>query len=50
MVGSTKTRWSSLIGLMVALLIAGCADSGNSSDNDRRGGLYGGIFGGGARP
>src|SRR4029077_14495576 len=47
---SMQMRWSILLGLLVALLMAGCADSGNSSDNDRRGGLYGGIFGGGARP
>jgi hypothetical protein len=43
-------RWFILLGLLMALLIAGCADTGNSSDDDRRGVLYGGISGGGARP
>jgi hypothetical protein len=45
-----QMRWSILLGLLMALLITGCADSGDSSDNDRRGGLYGGISGGGVRP
>jgi hypothetical protein len=45
-----QMRWSILLGLLMALLIAGCADTGTSSDDDRRGVLYGGISGGGARP
>jgi len=36
-----------LIGL---LLVAGCAADGNSSDNDRSNGFYGGATGGGSRP
>jgi hypothetical protein len=43
-------RWPILLGLLVVLLVAGCADSGNSSDNDKRGVFYGGISAGGARP
>jgi len=45
-----QIRWSILLGFLLALLVAGCVDSGNSSDSDRRGGLYGGISGGGLRP
>ena len=48
--GGTKTRWSILLGLLASLLAAACADSGASSDNDRRGGFYGGISAGGTRP
>jgi hypothetical protein len=48
--GSTKTRWPILLGLLASLLAAACADSGASSDNDKRGVFYGGISGGGARP
>jgi hypothetical protein len=39
-----------LIGLVLSTLVAGCADSGPSSDNDKRGGFYGGITSGGGRP
>jgi hypothetical protein len=38
------------IGLALALLacvfVAGCAGSANSSDDERRGGFYGGVSGG----
>jgi len=44
-------RWSLLLGLVVSLLTAGCADNGAASDNDRHGGgFYGGISGGGSWP
>ena len=45
-----QLRWSILLGLLMALLVAGCADNGASSDTDRRGVFYGGISAGGARP
>jgi hypothetical protein len=44
------TRWPYLFGLLLALLTAGCAANGSVSDNDRRGGFYGGISGGGTWP
>jgi hypothetical protein len=45
-----QTRWSILLGFLASLLVAACADSGNSSDNDKRGVFYGGISAGGTRP
>ena len=42
--------WLAIAGLLLSLLVAGCADTGASSDNDKRGGFYGGIIGGGTRP
>jgi hypothetical protein len=39
-----------VLGLLLSLLVAGCADTGAASDNDRRGVFYGGISGGGSRP
>jgi catechol 2,3-dioxygenase-like lactoylglutathione lyase family enzyme len=45
-----QTRWSILLGLLASLVAAACADSGASSDNDRRGGFYAGISGGGTWP
>ena len=39
-----------VIGLLLALLAAGCADTGATSDNDKRGVFYGGVSAGGARP
>jgi len=36
--------------MLVSLFTAGCADNGDASANDRRGGLYGGISGGGTWP
>ncbi len=43
-------RGFAAIGLLLALLIAGCADTGSTSDNDKRGVFYGGTTGGGTRP
>lgn len=43
-------RWPALCGLLASLLTAGCADSGAASDNDKRGGFYGGMSGGGTWP
>jgi hypothetical protein len=47
-----KTKcWFAAIGLLLALLAAACADSrGTGSDDNQRGGFYGGIIGGGTRP
>ena len=46
-----RTRyWCAVIGLLLALVAAGCADSGTASDNDKRGVLYGGVSAGGTRP
>jgi len=39
-----------VLGLLLCLLTSGCADSGSSSDNDKRGGFYGGVSGGGSWP
>ena len=44
------TRWSVLLGLLASLLTAACADNGTASDNDKRGGFYGGISDGGTWP
>jgi hypothetical protein len=38
--------WLALIGLVLSLAIAGCADTGATSDNDKRGVFYGGVSGG----
>jgi hypothetical protein len=46
----TFFRWPLLLGLLVLLLAPACADNGSASDNDRRGGFYGGISGGGSWP
>jgi hypothetical protein len=43
-------RWPSLLGLLAALLAAGCAAKDTASDNDQRGGFYGGVSAGGTRP
>jgi hypothetical protein len=45
-----RRHWFSVIGLMLLLLAAGCADVGATSDNDKRGVFYGGVSAGGARP
>jgi hypothetical protein len=42
--------WALLLGLVVTLLAAGCANKDTASDNNQRGGLYGGISAGGTRP
>jgi hypothetical protein len=43
-------RWSALLALVVSLFSAGCANDGAASNNDRQGGFYGSISGGGIRP
>ena len=43
-------RGFAVIGLLLVLLMAGCADTGSTSDNDKRGVFYGGITGGATRP
>jgi hypothetical protein len=43
-------RGFAVIGLLLALLTAGCADTGAASDNDKRGVFYGGVSAGGTRP
>jgi hypothetical protein len=43
-------RGFAVIGLLLALLTAGCADTGATSDDDKRGVFYGGVSAGGARP
>ena len=40
----------SLIGVLLLLLIAGCASNEPAVDTDKRGGFYGGINGGGVWP
>ena len=44
--------WPALIGLLLSLLAAGCAESesGAASDNDKHSGFYGGVSGGGTWP
>jgi hypothetical protein len=42
----TRKRWFAVIGLVLALSAAGCADTGAASDNDKRGVFYGGVSGG----
>lgn len=48
--GMKPRCWFSVIGLMLSLLAAGCADPGAASDNDKRGVFYGGVSAGGTRP
>ena len=42
--------WLVLIALVFLLVTAGCASNESAADNDKRGGLYGGINGGGVWP
>ena len=42
--------WPLVLGLLAALLVAGCVNKDVASDNNQRGGLYGGISAGGTRP
>ena len=42
--------WFSVMGLVLSLLTAGCADTGTASDNDKRGVFYGGVSAGGTGP
>ena len=41
--------WFAVIGLLIAVSGAGCADIGSTSDKDQRGVFYGGATAGGAR-
>jgi hypothetical protein len=51
MVRVMKRRyWFSVMGLVLSLLTAGCADPGTASDNDKRGVFYGGVSASGTRP
>jgi hypothetical protein len=45
-----SSRLPALIGLLFLLLAAGCASNESTAETDKRGGLYGGITGGGAWP
>jgi hypothetical protein len=47
---TVRARWPILLGLLMVLLAAGCADSSASPDSDKRGGFYGGVSGGGTWP
>jgi hypothetical protein len=38
------------LALLFGLLAAGCTNTGTTSDNDKRGVLYGGVSAGGTRP
>jgi hypothetical protein len=47
--------WPPVLGLLAALLlaaqlVAGCVNKNGASDNDQRGGFYGGVSAGGTRP
>jgi hypothetical protein len=42
--------WPLLLGLVATLLAAGCVNKDTGSDNDQRGGFYGGVSAGGTRP
>jgi hypothetical protein len=42
--------WRRLLGSLAILLAAGCVNKDTASDNNQRGGLYGGISAGGTRP
>jgi hypothetical protein len=44
------TRWLARVGLLLALLTAACAGTGQTSDSDKQNGFYGSISGGGAWP
>ena len=39
-----------IIGILLSLVGGGCADTGASSGNDKRGIFYGGVSGGGTWP
>jgi len=45
-----SSRLPSLIGLLLLLLIVGCASNEPVADTDKRGSFYGGINGGGVWP
>jgi hypothetical protein len=42
------TRFLSILLLLLCLLVSGCEDARNDSDDNRFGGFYGGVNGGGA--
>ena len=42
--------WLLVVGLVATLLAAACVNKDTASDNNQRGGLYGGISAGGTRP
>ena len=42
--------WLVLVALLVSLLTASCTSNEPAADNDKRGGFYGGINGGGVWP
>jgi hypothetical protein len=44
--GVQQNPWLALIGLLLSLAVAGCADTSAGSDNDKRGVFYGGVTGG----
>jgi hypothetical protein len=44
---SRARRWKVVVlSLLACLVLAGCAARDASSDDDRNGGFYGGVFGG----
>lgn len=42
--------WPALIGLLFSMVAVACANNEPAADNDKRGGFYGGVTGGGVRP
>jgi len=44
------TRWLVPVGLLLALLIAACANNGVDSDSGKQNGFHGSVSGGGAWP
>jgi hypothetical protein len=42
--------WFAVVGLLLTLLFAGCADTGSASDDGKRPVFYGGVTGGGTWP
>jgi hypothetical protein len=43
-------RWLTPVVLLLALLTAACASTGQASDSDKQNGFYGGISGAGTWP
>jgi hypothetical protein len=41
-----RSCWFAVIGFVLVLSAAGCADTGATSDNDKHGAFYGGVSGG----
>jgi hypothetical protein len=44
--GMKSRHWFSVMMLMLSLLATACADTGATSDNDKRGVFYGGVSAG----